>query len=277
MNLPMPLGIDISRLNGWAIVDIMALGFLIYQIIMVLKGRRAARVMAGVGVIVVVYVVAATLKLELLRTVIATIAPYTSFALIVMFQSEIRMLLARMGKLQFFGLGGRLQRREAVAEIVLAVREMAETRTGALIAIERDIGLRTFIESGVRLDAELSHDLLTAIFARHGSLHDGAVIVQGARVVAAACFLPLTMNPALMRKLGTRHRAAIGVTEETDALAVIVSEETGKISLGAYGDIEFDVTLARLEERLTEHANRQDSRERLRQEIGRLAAEQAER
>lgn len=271
MNLPMPVGNDISRLNWWTIVDIMALGFLIYQIIMVLKGRRAARVLTGVGVIVVVYVIATALKLELLRTVIASVAPYTSFALIVMFQSEIRMLLARMGRMQWFGLGGRLQRREAVAEIVLAVREMAESKTGALIVIERDIGLRTFIESGVRLDAELSHDLLAAIFARNAALHDGAAIVQGARVAAAACFLPLTMNPALMRKLGTRHRAAIGVTEETDALAVIVSEETGKVSLAAYGEIEFDVTQRRLEERLTEHANRQDSRERVRQEIGRLA------
>lgn len=271
----MHLAKEMARLNWWTVVDIMALGFLIYQIIMVLKGRRAARVMAGVGVMVVVYLIAVTLKLELLRTVIASIAPYTSFALIVMFQSEIRMLLARMGRMQWFGLGGRLQRREAVAEIQLAVREMAETKTGALIVIERDIGLRTFIESGVRLDAELSHDLLTAIFARNAVLHDGAAIIQGGRIAAAACFLPLTMNPALMRKLGTRHRAAIGVTEETDALAIVVSEETGKISIASYGEIEFDVSLERLEQRMTEHANRQDSRERLRHEIRALADNRA--
>ena len=138
-------------------------------------------------------------------------------------------------------------------DILLAVRQMAEQKTGALIVIEGDIGLRTFIESGVALDARVSRDILCSIFQPGGVLHDGAVIIQGDRVSAAACFLPLTTNPALSRQLGTRHRAAIGVTEETDALAVVVSEETGQISVAARGDLESDVNIERLQEWLTRY------------------------
>jgi diadenylate cyclase len=156
-------------------------------------------------------------------------------------------------------LSGRLERREIVDEILLAVEHMAEKRTGALIVMERDIGLRTFIESGVTLDAVVSRDLLLAIFHSGAQLHDGAVIMQGDRVAAAACFLPLHVSPAAahgmtLRKMGTRHRAAIGVTEETDALAVVVSEETGQVSIAWRGDLEADVSLDRLRERLTHHS-----------------------
>jgi diadenylate cyclase len=133
------------------------------------------------------------------------------------------------------------------------VRQMAEQKTGALIVIEGDIGLRTFIESGVSLDARVSRDILCSIFQPGGALHDGAVIIQGDRVAAAACFLPLTTNLALSRQLGTRHRAAIGVTEETDALAVVVSEETRQISIAARGDLESNVNIERLQELLTRH------------------------
>lgn len=269
----MPQGMPaLPTLSITSVVDILALGFLIYQILMILRGRRAARVLTGVGILFIVYAAAVVLHLELLRTVLASLAPYTVFALIVMFQSEIRMLLARIGRMQWFGLGNRLQRREAVEEILLAAQQMSQSKCGALIVVERDIGLRTFIESGVRLDAELSHDLLCSIF-EGGALHDGAVIVQGQRIAAAACFLPLTMSASLMRSFGTRHRAAIGVTEETDSLAIIVSEETGKISVAAYGEIEFDITLKRLEERLVEHANRREPRDKARAAEPRSLAE----
>jgi diadenylate cyclase len=120
--------------------------------------------------------------------------------------------------------------------------------------IERDIGLRTFVESGVRLDAAVSRDLLCAIFHQGGALHDGAVIVQGDRVAAAACFLPLSMNPQMLRRWGTRHRAAVGITEETDALALVVSEETSKISIASRGELDEDVALDRVRERLIRHA-----------------------
>lgn len=140
-----------------------------------------------------------------------------------------------------------------VDEIVLAIRQMVEQKTGALIVIERDIGLRTFIESGVALDARVSRDLLCAIFHAGGAMHDGAVIVQGDRVAAAACFLPLTTNPTLSRRLGTRHRAAIGVTEDTDALAIVVSEETGQLSVASRGDLEPNISVERVQTWLTHH------------------------
>jgi diadenylate cyclase len=173
-----------------------------------------------------------------------------------MFQSELRRLLARIGRSRWLGLGGQLERRELADEILLAIGNMAEERTGALIVVERDIGLRTFVESGVALDASVSRDLLCSIFLRGGALHDGAVIIQGSRVAAAACFLPLTTNPSLSRRLGTRHRAAIGITEETDALAIIVSEETGQIAVAFRSDIEADVTLERVREMILRHSGR---------------------
>jgi diadenylate cyclase len=129
---------------------------------------------------------------------------------------------------------------------------LSQTKVGALIVIERKIGLRTFIESGVTLDAVVSRDLLCSIFHPGGTLHDGAVIIQGDRVSAAACFLPLSTNPLLMTELGTRHRAARGISEESDCVAVVVSEETGKVSLAAYGEIELDVPLERVEYMLSE-------------------------
>jgi diadenylate cyclase len=137
-------------------------------------------------------------------------------------------------------------------DIVLAANLFSQNQTGALIIIEREIGLRTYIESGVPLDARLSYDLLATLFRPSAPLHDGAVIVQRDRIAAAACFLPLSMNPVLSTQMGTRHRAGIGVTEETDAVAVIVSEETGAISLAVKGNIERDLTVERLRERLTQ-------------------------
>ena len=164
-------------------------------------------------------------------------------------------MLSRIGRGRWLGLGGQLERREITDELLLAVRQMADARTGALIVMERDIGLRTFIESGVALDALVSRDLLLAVFEPRGALHDGAVIVQGDRIAAAASFLPLTKKPVVLRRFGTRHRAAIGVTEESDALAIAVSEETGRISAALRGDLESDVSLERLEELLTRHVS----------------------
>jgi diadenylate cyclase len=241
-----------AKLTPIAIIDILAVAFLIYQFILIVRGRRAAHVLTGLWILVFAYLIAVWARLELLRTVLAALAPYTAIALIVMFQSEIRRTLSRIGRSRWLGLGGQLERREMVDEIILAIQQMAEWKTGALIVVEREIGLRTFVESGVALDARVSRDLLCAIFHPGGALHDGAVIVQGDRVAAAACFLPLTVNPALLRRQGTRHRAAIGITEETDALAVVVSEETRQISIASRGDIEPDVSLDRVRERLSQ-------------------------
>ncbi len=248
-----------ARLGPAALVDILLVAFLIYQFFMLVRGRRAAQVLAGVGVVAGLYLISVLAGLELLRSVLALILPYTPLALIVIFQSDIRRALIRVGRRRWLGFGGRLQRLESADEILLAVRRLHQRSVGALIVLERDTGLRTFVESGVKLDAHLSRDLLLSIFRPGSELHDGAVIVQGDKIAAAACFLPLSMNPALSRALGTRHRAAIGITEETDCLTIVVSEQTGGISVAAFGEIEQGVTLRRAEEIMAKHFGRRPS------------------
>ena len=247
---------DPQSVRGWLIIvaDILLVAFLVYQLLMIIRGRRAAHILTGLWILAIVYFGSVFLRLDLLRRVLENLAPYTAFAVIVMFQSEIRRLLARIGRNRILGFKSSFERREVTDELVLALQYLSGRKTGALIVLERDIGLRTFVESGVALDATVSRDLLIAIFETGGPLHDGAVIIQGERAAAAACFLPLATNPALMGKMGTRHRAALGVTEETDCIALVVSEETGQISVAAFGDIERDVTTSRVEERLAMHA-----------------------
>ena len=245
-----------EHLPKWTVascLDILIVAFLIYQSFMIIQGRRAAQVVTGLWILGLAYYVSVWARLELLRSILTALAPYTAFGLIVMFQSDIRRLLARLGLGHWLSFGGHLERRELIDELLLAVNQLSAQKTGALIVIEREVGLRSFIESGVVMDAKLSRDLLLAIFEPGAALHDGAVVVQGDRVAAATCFLPLTMNPVLVGTLGTRHRAAIGVTEETDCLALVVAERTGRISLAAAGEIELGVTPEQIEERLTQH------------------------
>jgi diadenylate cyclase len=156
----------------------------------------------------------------------------------VVFQAEIRKVLAHLGKTPFMGAFTKERTEEVIDEVVLAATSLAAERTGAIVVLEREMGMRSYIETGIQLDALVTYDLLISIFNPGTPLHDGAVIIQGRRVAAAACFLPLTVNPELSRTLGSRHRAAIGVTEDTDALAVVVSEETGIISLVTGGKIQ---------------------------------------
>ena len=185
---------------------------------------------------------------------IRNIFGYVVFAAIVLFQSDLRRALAHFGRTPFFRLFGRRAESDddMIEELVVAATMLAERRTGAIIAIERAIGLRNYIESGIPLDATITHDLLVSVFQKTAPLHDGAVIIQEQRIAAAACFLPLTVNPQLSRELGSRHRAAIGLTEENDAVAVIVSEETGTIALAIEGRVERGLNAVRLRQRLRE-------------------------
>ncbi len=255
-----PILDSLPRLTLVAVLDILIFAFLIYQFLTAVRGRRAAHILVGLLTVLGVYAIASALGLELMRSGMALVAPYIPFALIVLFQSEIRRLLARLGGRRWLSVGGRLQKREFTEELVLALMQLQQQKVGALIVVERDIGLRSFIESGVLMEALLSRDLLLTIFHPGSAMHDGAAIVQGDKIAAAACFLPLTVKPALARHLGTRHRAAIGITEETDCLSLIVSEETGRISVATFGEIEIDVSQERLEQRITEHLiQRRDS------------------
>jgi diadenylate cyclase len=192
----------------------------------------------GLGLVIVFFYFSRWVRLEAVTWMLTNILPYFVFAIIVIFQHEIRRALARFGQAPLFAGFSSINRNEFYDEIILAITTLASQQTGALIVIERDIGLKTYIESGITLDAALSYDLLVTIFNPSVPLHDGAVIVQSGRIAAAACFLPLTVKPRLSKELGTRHRAAIGVTEETDAVAIIVSEETGAISFAHDGEME---------------------------------------
>lgn len=247
----------LPKLTLTSVIDILVVAVLIYQFLLMIRGRRALHVLLGLCIVGISYAVAIWAKLTLLSTILTTLAPYTAIALIVMFQAELRRMLARLGRRPFLGVS-QLERRELTQDILLAVNQFAQRKTGALIVFERKIGLRTFVESGVNLDASISRDLLLAIFQPGGALHDGAVIIQGDRVSAAACFLPLTTNPLLATELGTRHRAALGITEESDCVAVVVSEETGRISVAAFGEIELDTSLERVEQLLSGRLERHD-------------------
>ncbi len=242
----------IPRMSMTAVLDILVVAFLVYEFLKLIKGTRAIPMLVAVVILGVAFWIA---HLEALKTVdwlITTLLPYAIFALIVVFGAEIRHALARLGRRLSAARGGVFNGTDSYEDIVLAANHFSQTVTGALIVIEREIGLRTFIESGVPLDANLSFDLLVTIFRPSAPLHDGAVIVQKGRIAAAACFLPLSMNPVLSTQFGTRHRAAIGITEETDAISVVVSEETGFISLAVGGQIERDITVEYLRERLSE-------------------------
>jgi diadenylate cyclase len=237
------------QLTVISVVDVFVVAVVIYEFLALIKGTRAALMLVGVAVLAIAFYFSRLGELSTLNWLISTLLPYAAFALIVIFQSEIRQALARLGRRLTFGRTSSAEG-DAYDDIVLAANLFSQHQTGALMVIEREIGLRTFIESGVPMDAKLSYDLLATIFRPSAPLHDGAVIIQKERIAAAACFLPLSMNPVLSTQLGTRHRAGIGITEETDAMAVIVSEETGAISLAVGGAIERDLSIEQLRERL---------------------------
>ena len=237
------------------IADIVLVFLLVYAVLKLLRGTRAAPMAAGLAAIIFLYWLSIKQDLATLEFVLSNGLLYIGIAIIVLFQSEIRQALITFGN-RFrmpFSRQHRGQFGEGVYdEIVLAATTFASTKTGALIVIERNVGLKNVIDGGVQLDAELSYDLLLSIFNTASPLHDGAGVVRRHRIAAASCFLPLTLNPRLSRDLGTRHRAAIGVTEDTDAVAVVVSEETGLLSFVQRGEIKRGLDATRLREAILE-------------------------
>ena len=224
-----------------SIADVVLVFLVVYGVLKLLRGTRAAPMAAGIGVFAFLYWLAVNQSLATLEFVLRGALLYIGVAIIVLFQTEIRQGLIKFGN-QFRVPFTRRQRGQfgqgIYDEIVLAATSLASTKTGALIVIERDVGLKTIVDAGVRLDAQLSYDLLVSIFNPASPLHDGAVIVRGDRIASASCFLPLSLNPLSAKELGTRHRAALGITEDSDAVAVVVSEETGLISFVRRGRIK---------------------------------------
>jgi diadenylate cyclase len=224
-----------------SIADIVIVFLVVYGVLKLLRGTRAAPMAAAIGVFAFLYWLAVYENLTTLEFVLRGALLYIGVAIIVLFQAEIRQGLIRFGN-QFRVPFARRQRGQfgqgIYDEIVLAATTLASTKTGALIVIELNVGLKSIIDAGVGLDAQISYDLLVSIFNPASPLHDGAVIVRGDRLAAASCFLPLSLNPISAKELGTRHRAALGITEDSDAVAIVVSEETGLISFVRRGRIK---------------------------------------
>ena len=241
----------IPEISVTSVIDILFVALVIYGFLKLLKRTHAMPALLGVAAVGLAFYFAHLEQLKTIDWLVAAVLPLAIFAVIVVFAGEIRHALGRLGR--YFSMsrwGGRTV--ETYDDIVMAATLFAKNKTGALIVIEREDGLGSYIDSGLALDAILSYDLLATIFLKQAPLHDGAVIVQKDRIAAVACFLPLAMDPQLSSQMGTRHRAGIGVTQETDAIAVIVSEETGKISVASGGEIELNVTVERLRERIGE-------------------------
>jgi diadenylate cyclase len=224
--------------------------FLFYRVLILMKGTRSAQIVLGLFLLFAISFLAFWFRLEGLKWLITNIATVGILVLVIVFQPELRNALAQIGHNKLFRLFFRYEKSRTLDEIVRAAARLSELRYGGLMVIEREIGLKNFIETGKSLSAEVSSDLLVTIFTPYTPLHDGAAIVQSDYVVAVSCTLPLTQNPTYARMFGMRHKAAIGVTEESDAIAIAVSEETGNISIAFKGVLYERIDKSVLKERL---------------------------
>jgi diadenylate cyclase len=241
-----------QRLSWIAVLDIVIVSYLIYKLLQLIRGSRAFQMVVGTLVLVVFFFVSQWAELSTVNWLLQKSLAYIGFAVIVLYQQELRKALAQIGQAPLFRFLNPSSSPGTLDEIAFAVRSLAQRRTGAIVVLERDIGLRGYVEGGILLDAVVNYDLLLSIFNPKSPLHDGAVIIQGDRIAAAACFLPISINPQLSKELGTRHRAAIGITEDTDAVAIVVSEETGKVSLVEDGAIVSGLEVESFRSRLKE-------------------------
>ncbi|MDH4164366.1 MAG: diadenylate cyclase CdaA [Nitrospirota bacterium] len=233
-------------------VDIALVYYIIYRLLLIIKGTRAFKMLVGIGLIVITLVASRTLEFYTLDWIIYSFWSQIVIAVVIIFQPEIRRALAQMGERRFFKTLSPVESSKFIEEIVKASVSMANKRIGALIVLERETDLTTIVEMGTNLDAKVSKELLTSIFLPYSPIHDGATIIRGGRLVAAGCFLPLTLSSNISKALGTRHRAAVGLTEETDAVVVVVSEETGEISIVMDGKIEAGIDAPRLRKHISD-------------------------
>ena len=235
------------------ILDILLVWFVIYKILTLIKGTKAVQLLKGIFVIIIIRIITEYLGLTTLGWMTNQVIDYGFLAIIIIFQPELRRALEQLGRGKLFARSGMQEEEERdrlISAMTKSISYMAKRRIGALISIEKDTGLNDYIETGIQMNSDISSELLINVFIPNTPLHDGAVIIQKNRIAAAACYLPLSESPFISKELGTRHRAAIGISEVTDAVTVIVSEETGGISLTVNGELHRDLSMEEFEQRL---------------------------
>jgi diadenylate cyclase len=240
------------QIRPWDILDILIVAVILYRFLLIMKGTKAAQMLMGLGLVLVAFLLSGHFELVTVNWIIQTLWAQMVIILIVLFQPEIRRALAQMGEARFLQAFTAAEELKSLDEIVKAAVSLANRKIGALIVIERDTSLKDFVEMGTLLDAKVSKEILLTVFHPTSPIHDGAVVIKGNRIIAAGCFLPIALSPEVSKALGTRHRAGIGLTEETDAIAVIVSEETGTISVSIAGKLQSPVDMGTLRDMLTE-------------------------
>ena len=244
---------ELLRQIRWQdIVDIIVMSIIVYRLLLMIKGTKAAHMLIGLGVLLVASFMSRYFELYTVDWLIQSFWSQIVIALIILFQPEIRRALAQMGETQFIHALTSAEELKSLDEIVKAAIALSNRKIGALIAIERETSLRDFVEIGTPLDGKVSRELLLSIFHPTSPIHDGAVVIKGNRIVAAGCFLPITMNTDVSKGLGTRHRSGIGLSEETDAVVIIVSEETGTVSMAMNGKLESPLDMGMLRDILTD-------------------------
>lgn len=216
-------------------LDILLVSTIVFYLFRMMRGTRAAQMFVGMVLVVLASVLAAWLKLTALVYIAESFKAVWIVVFVILFQPELRITLMSLGKGRLFSAFTRGEEFTILGEIVRAAESLSERRIGALIVIEREVGLKNYVETGTPIEGRITHELLTTLFTPPSPLHDGAAVISGNRLVAAGCILPLSQNPRLIYALGTRHRAALGVSEETDAVVVVVSEESGAISIAERG------------------------------------------
>lgn len=235
------------------ILDILLVWFVIYKILTLIKGTKAVQLLKGIFVIIIIRIITEYLGLTTLGWMTNQVIDYGFLAIIIIFQPELRRALEQLGRGKLFARSGMQEDEERdrlISAMIKSISYMAKRRIGALISIEKDTGLNDYIETGIQMNSDISSELMINVFIPNTPLHDGAVIIQKNRIAAAACYLPLSESPFISKELGTRHRAAIGISEVTDAVTIIVSEETGGISLTVNGEIHRDLSMEEFEQRL---------------------------
>lgn len=226
-----------SSIGWFDILDVALVAFLVYRILLLIKGTRAMQMLTGLGILGIGFFLSSTFELYTTHWLLSYFFDYLILIVIVLFQDDLRRALTHVGKNPFFSSASAEEEREMVDEIARAATRLARERIGALIVIERETGLKNFIDTGSKLDSKVKAELLYSIFVQNSPIHDGAAIVTHGRIAAAGCFLPLSKDPNIDKRYGTRHRAALGITEDSDAIVILVSEEAGEAHLVKNGKI----------------------------------------